>query len=272
MGNEFFRFKVGDFNCLAINDRDDWDCLVLVVDTGQQRVMIDTGCGDTSSPPGRLLERLQAAGMSAAEIDVVIFSHADCDHIGGAVEANGQPAFPRARYLLAREEWAFRLTRPVRFRREDNTFFDEAFFQWSLDTPVVRLAQLRDKLELFDAGAKIVPGVWAIAASGHTPGMVAIAISSGQEPLLFIADIVYGADLHAGGLDGSYDIGNPKWHAFIDMDPAQALVTRDRVFEQAAKTQTLLMAAHTPFPGLGYVVKHGPGWRWETVTKIPHPT
>jgi glyoxylase-like metal-dependent hydrolase (beta-lactamase superfamily II) len=235
--------------------------------------MIDTGCGYTSSPPGRLLERLKNAGMAATEVDVLIFSHADCDHIGGAVESDGPTrlqsgalvAFPRARYLMSREEWAFRSTQPVRFRREDNTFFDDAFFQWSLDTPVIRLAQLRDKLELFEAGAEIVPGVRALAAPGHTPGMVAIAISSGEEQLLFIADMVYGADLHANALDGTYDIGNPRWHAFIDMDPAQALVTRDRVFEEAARQRLRLMAAHTPFPGLGYVAKHGPGWRWETV-------
>jgi len=264
MGNEILRFKVGSFNCLAINDRDDWDCWVLVIDTGQQRVMIDTGCGDTALPPGRLLERLQAGGMSATDIDIVIISHADCDHIGGAVGADGQPAFPRARFLMSRDEWAFRLTNPVRFRREDNTFFDDAFFQWSLDTPVLRLAQLRDKVELFDDGAEIVPGVRAMAAPGHTPGMVAIAISSGQEQLLFIADMVYGSDLHAGAFDGAYDIGNPRWHAFIDMDPARALATRDRVFEQAAKTQALLMAPHAPSFGLGRVSKHGPGWRWNT--------
>jgi glyoxylase-like metal-dependent hydrolase (beta-lactamase superfamily II) len=266
MANEFFRFKMGRFDCLTVNDRDDWDCLALMIDTGQQRVLIDTGCGESSAPPGRLLERLQAAGLSATDVDVVIFSHADCDHIGGAVGADGQIAFPRARYLLARDEWAFRLTNPVRFRREDNTFFDEAFFQWSLETPVVRLAQLRDRLELFDDGAEIAPGVRAMAAPGHTPGMVAIAISSGQEQLLFVADMVYGADLHDSSLAGLKDIGTTgvsKWHAFIDMDPAQALATRDRVFEQAAKVQMLLMAPHAPFFGLGYVVKHGPGWRWK---------
>src|SRR5258708_38302968 len=84
MGNDVFQLKVGDCNCLIINDRDDWDCFALVVETGQQRVLIDTGCGWSASPPGRLLARLEAAGLSAAEIDVVVFSHADCDHVGGA--------------------------------------------------------------------------------------------------------------------------------------------------------------------------------------------
>jgi glyoxylase-like metal-dependent hydrolase (beta-lactamase superfamily II) len=120
MDNDDFRFKVGAFNCLVINDRDDWDCFALVVETGPQRVLIDTGCGYDAAPPGRLMERLRAAGLSADEIDVVVFSHADCDHIGGAVDGDGTLAFPRARYLLSREEWVFRETQPVRLRRADN--------------------------------------------------------------------------------------------------------------------------------------------------------
>ena len=268
MGNEHFRFNVGDFNCVAINDRDDWDCFVLVIDTGRQRVLIDTGCGYSSSPPGRLKERLRVAGLSPAEIDLVIFSHADCDHIGGAVEADGTLAFPRARYLLSRDEWAFRETQPVRLRREDNTFFDEAFLQWSLDTPVARLAQLRDKLERFASGDELAPGVRALLAPGHTPGMTAIEITSGNDQLLFIADMVYGRDLGHDPAGDPHDLGDAAWHAFIDVDPAQALATRDRVFEQAASERTMLMGAHMPAYGLGYVSRHAQGWRWQPLPVI----
>jgi glyoxylase-like metal-dependent hydrolase (beta-lactamase superfamily II) len=81
----------------VINDRDDWGCCALVVETGQQRALIDMGCGYDATPTGRLMERLQAAGLAADEIDVVVLSHADCDHVGGAVDADGQPDFPRAR-------------------------------------------------------------------------------------------------------------------------------------------------------------------------------
>lgn len=57
-------------------------------------------------------------------------------------------------------------------------------------------------------------------------------------------------------------VGNPEFHAAVDFDPIQARVTRERLLAQAARDRTLLMASHTPFPGLGYVEQEGSGWRW----------
>jgi len=58
------------------------------------------------------------------------------------------------------------------------------------------------------------------------------------------------------------NIENPDWYSVYDFDPAQVVVTRRRIFEQAVKERALLMAYHVPFPGLGYVAQQGPGWRW----------
>jgi glyoxylase-like metal-dependent hydrolase (beta-lactamase superfamily II) len=261
MGNETLAFNVGDFNCLALCDAD-W-VNVLLIDTGQQRVLVDAGCGFTMAPPGQLIERLQAAGLSPADIDVVVLSHADADHIGGAVAASGNPAFTNARYVLSREEWAFWESKPVRLRRELNTFLDEAFFQWCLDTQVVRWAQLRDRLELIDSGHEIVPSIRAIAVPGHTPGMIAISVASGSEQLLFIGDVIYGVDLSEDPGNALITTSGTAWHAFVDMDPAQAVVTRERLLDQAARQRTLLMVPHLPFHGMGYVSSDGQVWRWQ---------
>src|SRR5262245_1819540 len=86
MKNESFGFNVGRFGCLAIRDTDDWEMNILLVNTGQGQVLIDAGCGNTISPGGRLLERLQTAGVSATDVDVVILTHADFDHICGSVD------------------------------------------------------------------------------------------------------------------------------------------------------------------------------------------
>src|SRR2546422_6917634 len=79
MGTELFRFTVGHFSCLAIRDgdEDDFDRNVLLINTGQQHVLVDTGNGHDFDPNrGLLLDRLRAVGISPADIDVVILSHA----------------------------------------------------------------------------------------------------------------------------------------------------------------------------------------------------
>ncbi len=264
MGNDLFRFNVGHFSCFALQDDVEGNTNVLLINTGQHRVLIDTGNGDATSPPGRLLDRLSAVGMSPAEIDVVILSHADVDHIAGTVDSHGTLTFPNARYVMAREEWAFWTSNAPRFpaRARAVDALGEALTRLAETVPYARLPHVRSRLDLIEFDAEIVPGIQGIAAPGHTPGMMAIGITSDNEQLLFIADIYYGWDDQADPSNAPKAIGDPVWHAALDVDPAQAVRSRDRVFTQAAQAHTLLMATHVRFPGLGYVTQHGPGWQW----------
>jgi glyoxylase-like metal-dependent hydrolase (beta-lactamase superfamily II) len=254
MSNEIFEFNIGRFQCMAIRDGDanDWDRNILLINTGQQRVLVDTGNGRDLTPQGFLLERLRALHISPTEIDVVILSHADWDHIGGTVDENANVAFPQARYVLARAEWDFWSSKPERLR--PNTDYDEAVRRYGRQIPALRLAQLQQKLDLIDAEAEIVPGIRSIEAPGHTPGYTVISVTSDHEQLLFIGDLLY--DPH--------DIENPDWYSVFDFDPARVVETRRRVFEHAERERSLLMAYHLPFPGLGYVSQHGSGWRWQS--------
>ena len=264
MGNDLFRFNVGHFSCIALQDHIEGNTNVLLINTGQHCVLIDTGNGDVTAPPGRLLARLSAVGMSPAEIDVVVLSHADVDHIAGAVDGHGTPTFPNARYVMAREEWAFWTSNALRFpaRTRTREALGEALTHRAETVPYARLPHLRTRLDLIEFDTEIVPGIQGIAAPGHTPGMMAIALTSDNVRLLFIADIYYGWDDQADPSNAPKDIGDPVWHAALDVDPAQAVRSRDRVFAQAAQDHTLLMATHVRFPGLGYVTQPGLGWQW----------
>ena len=252
MENNIVSFKIGSFDCSAISDGNEPDRNVLLIQTGQQQVLIDTGVGHGFVwPSGLLLDRLQAAGFPPATIDVVIFSHADVDHVGGAVDENGNPAFPNARHVLLRTEWAFWSVNPERLQPSDA--YDEEFRRLVNTIPPTRLTQLLDKLELVESDVEIVPGIQVIAASGHTPGYSIIAVSSGDRRLIFVGDLIYDPK----------DIENSDFVSVFDFDPEQVVVTRNQVFERAAREGALLMAYHLTFPGLGYVSKHGHGWGWQ---------
>jgi hypothetical protein len=62
---------------------------MLVVDTGRERILVDTGFGEKLGPsfgsfPG-LEANLRRAGITPESIDLVVTSHGHLDHIGGLV-------------------------------------------------------------------------------------------------------------------------------------------------------------------------------------------
>lgn len=252
MDNWLFRFKVGNFNCAAIRDLDDWEVNALLVDTGQHRVLIDAGCGNTVSPPGRLAERLQAAVVPPNAIDMLILTHADFDHIGGAIDGQAALAFPNARLILSRQEWNFWASEPERLR--PGVAVDEAI-RGLMGGSSLRLGQLRDRLELIDSDIEIVPGIQIFAAPGHTPGYSIVVVSSAERKLMYIGDLIRDAK----------DIENESWSSVFDYDPDQVVKTQQSLLAQASREQMLVMASHMPFPGLGHVAWRAPGWCWTTL-------
>jgi glyoxylase-like metal-dependent hydrolase (beta-lactamase superfamily II) len=69
------------------------------------------------------------------------------------------------------------------------------------------LRPIQDHLDLIDRETEIVPGIHAIPAPGHTPGHMAISISSGQDQVLHIADTV----LHPILME------HPDWYRVFDL-------------------------------------------------------
>jgi glyoxylase-like metal-dependent hydrolase (beta-lactamase superfamily II) len=223
--------------------------ICLLIETGEQTVLVDTGAGCLGPHTGRLPANLQALGVAPTDIDMVILTHGHPDHIGGTVDREGRLAFPNARYVMWRDEWAFWASDLTAWTREEparETLWKVAQAQ---------LPPLRDRLQLVDQEVEVLPGVVAVAAPGHTPGHMGLRVSSHGEHLLCIADTA----LHP------LHVAQPTWHAVVDGSPEQVARTRRRLFTQAKDEEALVLAFHFPFPGVGHIVQGTTGLQWQPI-------
>lgn len=282
MSTESYRFKVGAIECIAVSDgtfayapdsfvanapierfeqelRDHnlptneiistYTCLL--VNTGKHRLLVDTGAGFAPTN-GRLVDNLMAAGVAPADIDTIILTHGHADHIGGTADGAGAPLFPNARYVMWQAEWEFWAQ-----ERPDLSAMpvDDHLRNLLIDFAHAKLPPIRGQLDLIDREVEIVPGVYAIPAPGHTPGHIALLISSGEHQLLHMADTVLHPIL----------IEHPEWRPAFDLIPEQSIATKRRILDRAAADRALVLAFHFPFPGLGRVVPKGQAWQWQPV-------
>lgn len=281
MTTEPVHFRVGDFACVSLPDvietlreeditnmfSDDADRMlaafraftgpltfgrnILLVDTGEKRVLIDTGMGQSDpNDPGHLLEHLQAENITPEAIDTVVISHYDQDHIGGLLDKAGQAIFPKARLVV-----------PV---QEHDYWMSEDILA-GLDAPDAdRLRQTfavyAERLNLMDDTTDIEPGIHYVPAVGHSPGHRAVQIESGDARLLHVVDAIH-MPIQLNALDRA---------PFDWQQPDIAMSTRRALVARAESENLLLMAYHFPFPGMGYMRRQGDLLSWEPYA-VPAP-
>jgi glyoxylase-like metal-dependent hydrolase (beta-lactamase superfamily II) len=229
-------------------------CCALLIDTGQRRILVDTGAGGRAPTNGKLLGNLRAEGVDPAAIETVLLTHGHPDHIGGTLDADQRPAFTNARYVLWRDEWQFWTSTsdptkvPVRDVLKDHVARWRSIAQH-------QLIPVELQLELLDRDTEVAPGVKALAAAGHTPGHLVVEVTSRGEQLMWTGDAL----LHP------VTVSHPEWYGLVDLRPEQAVATRLLLLARAADQDMLVHAAHFPWPGLGHVRRQNSGFRWEPI-------
>lgn len=136
--------------------------------------------------------------------------------------------------------------------------FDEHVREVLVSIARKNLPPIQDRLNLIEREREILPGIQAIAATGHTPGHMALVTSSGGAQLLYISDTV----LHPIQLE------QPERCAAVDYDPDQVVASRLRILNRAAAEKALVLAFHFSFPGLGHVVWKGDTWEWQPIATM----
>jgi len=232
------------------HDTFDWALNEVVVRSGGQTILIDSGLGAQYPDfprAGQLGSRLEAAGIDLASVTDVILTHMHFDHVGGLlVDGVKERLRPDLRIHVSAAEVKFwgapdfsRTAMPpvlVDLARRASTEF---------------LDKYRDQLRPFEEDTEVAPGVTIHRTGGHTPGHSVVRLASGGDRLMFAGDAIFPV---------SFD--HPEWHNGFEHDPEEATRVRLRLFRELAKTRAWLVATHMPFPSIGRVAIAGDLFRW----------
>jgi glyoxylase-like metal-dependent hydrolase (beta-lactamase superfamily II) len=216
----------------------------LLVETGTQRILVDTGYGDkvTEKERGhvsligerRLLASLERLALGPPDVDLVINTHLHRDHCGGntTYDGNGQivPTFPKATYCMQRLELADAAypnerTRAA-YRREN--------FQ-----PLEEAGQLR----VLSGDTRLTDEVRVVVTAGHTRGHQCVVVESEGHTAMFMGDVA-SWPIHMERL---------AWVPAYDVEPLISIETKRRLAHWAIENHALLIFEHHPEIVAGYL-------------------
>jgi glyoxylase-like metal-dependent hydrolase (beta-lactamase superfamily II) len=209
--------------------------------------LVDTGAGELFGPKsGHLVRHLQAAGYAAEEIDAILLTHIHGDHSGG-LSIGGRRVFPKALVYVDKRDAAYWLD-ASELKVPANRRVTVAQSHLTVD-PYVEAG----KLLTFDGVTELFPGIRSVSEYGHTPGLTGYMLESGGERLLLWGDVVHATEVQ---------FKDPTVTIEYDVDPGQAVVTRQRVLNEAAQEGYLVGGAHVSFPGIGHVRREQGAYEW----------
>lgn len=232
------KVKADELNRITVS------CNSVLVRTGKQNILIETGIGNklaekTKSfflPQEKLLESLHQAGAAPEDIDVVINSHLHFDHCGwNTVYRNGTAVatFPKAKYYAPRGEWEHG---QLQLERDRVSYISDNY------NPLINSGQM----QLLLGDAEIAPGVSVKVYPGHTRHMWAVFVRSGGKTACYISDL----------LPTTWHL-DVAWAMAYDLFPLETIENRKKYYAEAIPGEWLTMFTHDPNVPWGYIKQEG---------------
>jgi len=216
------------------------------IDTGSEKILIETGIGDKWSEKHRAMfgidrkrsldESLQTiAGVNANEVTIVINTHLHFDHAGGntKLDQSGTPApsFPNARHFISRAEYE---------HAEAPSERDRASYLAENWQPLKASGQM----ELKDANYEVMPGLRMETYAGHNRSMQCWRLDRGGQTLFGFADLVP-TRAHVPF----------AWIMGYDLYPVKTLEAKKRLLPQAAREGWMCLFYHDPDQPLCHLIE-----------------
>jgi len=206
----------------------------LLIEGDGKRVLVDAGSGTKDDAkfrdiykiegPEELLLNLAELGARPEDIDTVALTHLHFDHCGGGTtrDENGAagPTFPKATYLVRRQEW-----HDAHHANERNR---ASYLSENYD-PLEASGQLL----LHDDDVEILPGVWMKNLPGHTRGHQGCFFDIPGARALYTVDLVP----TVAHLPLPYIMG-------YDLYPMITLETKRAMLRDATREEWLLLFEH----------------------------
>jgi glyoxylase-like metal-dependent hydrolase (beta-lactamase superfamily II) len=193
-------------------------------------VLVDTGLGPQ---PRQFLPDVESHLLQQVEpesIDLVVHTHLHVDHVGW------DGVFPRARYVVHREDWSFFMV-PWQLRERPH---------------LRRLEPLQEEglVDLVTGEAEVAPGIRVVPSPGHTPGHMHVRVEDGGEAAVVLGDVAVFEE----------QLADPGLVYASDGDADAAAATRARVLGELADEGVPVFLAH--FRGAGRIARQGSGFGW----------
>jgi glyoxylase-like metal-dependent hydrolase (beta-lactamase superfamily II) len=221
------------------NNLCDWSMRSMLIEDGDQLILIDAGIGDKQSEKffshyhlsgnDSLQGNLNKLGFSMEDVTDVLLTHLHFDHCGGAVQWNKdrtgfETVFKNAHYWSTEKHWQWAT---VPNPREKASFLSENIL------PIQESGQLKFIARTDDFSHNVFQNMGVLFVDGHTESMMIPHIQYQGRTIVFMADLLPSV----GHIPLPYVMG-------YDTRPLLTITEKEKFLHKAAQEEYILFLEH----------------------------